>query len=89
MAQHDNMAKDKICEGDHIVDYVIKVTDPSVEKYVLYTTYESLKRTLTFSNKKKTNPKQYNVEKQNPRFFFANCSCPVANGPTAAKRYVV
>ena len=89
MAQHDNMAEDKICEGDHIVDYVIKVTDLSVEKYVLYTTFELLKRTQTFSNKKKTNPNQNNVEKQNPRFFFANCSCPVANCPTVAKRYVV
>ena len=72
MAQHDNMAEDKICEEDHIVDYVIKVTVPSVENYVLYTTFESFKRTVTFSNENKTNPKQNIMEKENPRFFYAN-----------------
>ena len=79
------MAENKICEGDHIVDHVVKVTDPSVEEYVLYTAFESLKRTVTFSNENKTNPKQNNIEKENPRF----CSCPVANGSTAAKLYFV
>ena len=70
MVQHDKMAENKISEGDHIVDHAVKVTDPSVEKYVLYTTVQSLKRTVTFSNENKTNPNQNNMEKENPRFFL-------------------
>ena len=70
MVQHDKMAENKLCEGDHIVDHVVKVTDPSGEEYVLYTTFESLKRTVPFSNENKTNPKQNNIEKENPRFFL-------------------
>ena len=66
------MAENKICEGDHIVDHVVKVTDPSVEEYVLYTAFESLKRTVTFSNENKTNPKQNNIEKDS----FANLLVP-------------
>lgn len=89
MAQHDNMAENKIGKGDHIVDHVVKVTDPSVEKYVLYTMFESFKRTVTFSNENKTNPNSKHYGEENPRFSLQTCSCPVANGSTPAKLYVV
>lgn len=51
------MVKDKICEGDYIVDYVIKLIDFFVEKYVFYIMFELFKRILIFFNKKKINLK--------------------------------
>lgn len=83
MVQYDNMAENEISEKKTLwTTLSLSQSNWSFwRKYTLHTTFEALKRTVTFSNENETNPKQNNIvpEADNPRFFFANL-CPVANG---------
>ena len=75
MVQDDNMAENEIREKKTLwTTLSLSQSNWSFcRKYTLHATFESLKRTVTFSNKNETNPKQNNIvpEACNRRFFFA------------------